>query len=46
MIPVKTIDRLSALITIIGFVISVSKFMVETFKKYEKKHGKENKNVV
>lgn len=44
MIQFKAIDRISSLITIIGFAVSATKFMMKTFKKYEKKHGKENKD--
>lgn len=46
MIQFKTIDRISSLITIIGFAVSATKFMMKTFKKYEKKHGKKDNNDV
>ena len=36
----KIFDRLNTAITIVGVVYAVSKFMYDTFKKYEKKYGK------
>ncbi len=36
----KIFDRLNTAITIVGAVYAVSKFMYDTFKKYEKKYGK------
>jgi hypothetical protein len=38
----KIFDRLNTAITIVGVVYAVSKFMYDTFKKYEKKHGRKN----
>lgn len=41
----KIFNRINTVVTIVGTVYTVSKFMYDTFKKYEKKHGKKEKDV-
>jgi hypothetical protein len=38
----KLLNKINTVITIVGTVYTVSKFMYDTFKKYEKKHGRKN----
>ena len=38
----KILNKINTVITIVGTVYTVSKFMYDTFKKYDKKHGKKN----
>jgi hypothetical protein len=38
----KLLNKINTVITIVGTVYTVSKFMYNTFKKYEKKHGSKN----
>lgn len=38
----KLLNKINTVVTIVGTVYTVSKFMYDTFKKYEKKHGKKN----
>jgi len=38
----KLLNKINTVITIVGTVYTVTKFMYDTFKKYEKKHGKNN----
>ena len=39
----KIFNGINTAVTIIGAVYTVTKFMFDTFKKYEKKHGSKNK---
>ena len=38
----KFFNNINTVITIIGTVYTVTKFMFDTFKKYERKHGRGN----
>ena len=42
---INILKKINTVVTIVGTVYTVSKFMYDTFKKYEEKHGKkENSN--
>lgn len=36
---INILKKINTVVTIVGTVYTVSKFMYETFKKYEEKHG-------
>ena len=37
---INILKKINTVVTIVGTVYTVSKFMYDTFKKYEEKHGK------
>lgn len=42
---INVLKKLNTVITIVSTVYAVSKFMYNTFKKYEEKHGNNKKQI-